>query len=301
MAYAYQPRSASAWEKRANQQSGEFEAFIKDEYQTYKPKKGDNVIRVLPPTWPDAEHYGIDVYVHYGVGPSRASVVCPSQMKRERCPVCEARNRALKLGNEEEAQELKPTKRVIVWLIDRLDEDRGPLLWAMPFRLDRDFAKLARDKQSGEIYAIDHPDKGFDLSFDRTGEGIKVQYGGLSLARRPSAVAESHLAFIDKRPVPETLLWRDYAEIKRLYEGGPSQEDEEPVRRRVQPDRDEPAPRQREVTRRRLEGSEEPADLREQYNQEVPFEGGKPVNGEDETVNVPPQSAAQRLRERYQR
>ncbi len=76
MAFQYRKRSADEVEKRANQQGGDFLSLFKSEYKQYKVKKGDNFIRILPPTWEDAEHYGLDVHVHYSVGPQRETVIC---------------------------------------------------------------------------------------------------------------------------------------------------------------------------------------------------------------------------------
>lgn len=318
MAFRYQQRSADAWERRANQTSGEFESFLKEECTMYRPKKGDNSIRILPPSFPDAEHYGIDIFVHYSVGPLKASVLCLQHMKGERCPICEARARYLKIGDEEAAGELKPAKRVLVWVLDRNDEDRGALVWSMPYTLDREFSKLAKDRQSGEILMLDHPDKGYDLYFDRTGEGKLVQYGGKSLAHRPSAVSDEVLEYIEQRPLPDMLIWRTYQELKELYEGGaeptetnvrPLRTAEEPAtRRRVVRDEapqepvrrreEEPVSRRRETVSRRVEA---PEDRREAINREVPFDGGRTINGEVSQEPEPPKNTAQRLREQYGR
>jgi hypothetical protein len=206
-------------EKRAAQQGGDFQGFIIDEVKVYTPKKGDNYIRILPPTWEGADHYGLDLWVHYGIGPERAAVLCLRKMKNEPCPLCEAMARAERSGDEELAKELKPGRRVIVWVINRNDEQQGPLVWPMAWTLDRDICKISRDKRTGAVYAIDHPDEGFDVSFEKEGEQMMTKYTGIQLARRATSVDQESLDFVAELPLPDVLRWRDYAEVATIFEG----------------------------------------------------------------------------------
>lgn len=245
MAFKYRSRDTSTLEKRSSQQGGDFKGFIADDFRTYQPKKGDNWIRILPPTWDDPEHYGMDVWVHYGIGPDRASAVCiakqphPITGEKGHCPLCEARAAAERAGDEELAAELKPARRVMVWILDRKDEAQGPLIWAMPWTLDRDICKVSRDKRTGEVYVIDHPDNGYDVMFDRDGDGMNVKYVGLQIARRSSSVDQDSLDFVEGAPLPLTMLWRDYDELKELYDGsGMANKSERPARD-ARPSRDE--------------------------------------------------------------
>jgi hypothetical protein len=246
MAFKYQRRDTADWEKRASQQGGDYQGFIKDDYKTFTPAKGDNFLRILPPTWENAAHYGLDIYVHYGVGPERATVLCLSKMKQQRCPICEAALKAQKAGDDELHDELKAGKRVLVWMFDRKEEAKGPMLWSMPWTLDRDFCKLARDPRSGEVYTLDDPDDGYDISFEKTGEKQQTKYVGNQLARRPSSVPQDFVDYVVEFPIPETLIWRDAAELQKLYEGSAaySADDAGPSARER-----EPAPRERERAR----------------------------------------------------
>src|ERR1700747_1884482 len=106
------------WRKRES--GSTFQGFILDEVQGFSPKK-ENWVRFAPPTWEDASHYGIDIWVHYSVGPENASVLCLYKMTGKPCPVCEAHASAEAAGRED-ADRLKPTRRVLVWLVNRNDE-----------------------------------------------------------------------------------------------------------------------------------------------------------------------------------
>lgn len=298
MAFKYRPRDAQSWDRRANQRGSEFEGFIKEELKLFSPKKGANAVRFLPPTFEDASHYAIDIYVHYGVGPNNASVLCLQQMKGERCPLCEARSKALKVGDEEAARELRAAKRALCWMIDRNDEDRGPQLWAAPYTLDRAVSGLAKDRRTGKIYALDDPQGGYDVFFDKVGEKQRTEYTSVQIDRNPSDISDKIIAYIEQWPLPDTLIWRTYNEVAKLYAGGSTSADDDepedtPSGRPVRPV-DEPVIRKRiaepDETPRRLEASGEPPSRREQINADVPW---------DPPEDKPAQSAADRLRSRF--
>ena len=128
--FRYQDRDDRDYEDRASQSMGDFESFIKSNYKVYKPHQGDNYVRFLPPTFEGAKHYGIDVWVHYGIGADDGSVICLNKMNKEPCPICEARAIADRQGDSDLADSLKPNKRVLVWLLDMKENqrERRPLL-----------------------------------------------------------------------------------------------------------------------------------------------------------------------------
>lgn len=220
--FQYQARAADAWQERSEQRGGGFVSYIKPSIQQFSVQKKENFIRILPPTWPSPKHYGYDVWVHYGVGPQQATVLCNLKMFNTKCPVCDAYAIADGQGKED-AYDLKANRRVLVWLINRKDANLPPLAWGMPWTLDRDISKLCKDPQTGELYQIDHPDNGYDLSFERDGEGQNVKYVGVQIARRPSSVEDKYLDYIVANPLPDILVKRSYEEVCALFEGGASQ------------------------------------------------------------------------------
>jgi hypothetical protein len=233
--FKYKARDTSSWDKRANQQGGDWKGIIHSDYKTYNPPKGDNYVRILPPTWEDPEHYGLEVYVHFSIGADNASVLCLNKMANKKCPICEAKQRAERAGDEETSRELSANKRVVVWMLNRKDESQGPMLWSMPWTLDRDFVKVAKDRATGEYYQIDDPEAGYDISFEKTGEALLTKYIGVQVARKPSSVDQDIIDFVVSEPIPHTLVWMTYDEIKVLYEGGTSDEEEAPAKPAARP------------------------------------------------------------------
>lgn len=219
--YEYQRRDAGAVRKRAEQQGGDFDRFLKDGLKAFKTNEGDNTIRFLPPTWPKADHYGLDIFVHYGVGADQQTYVCPQKMKDQPCPICEEHVKAQKDGDEKYAKELAAKKRVLVYIIDREAEKDGVLIWSMPWTLDRDICKVSQvDKRSGETLFIDDPENGYDVDFERKGNKDRTEYIGVAIARRESPLGDSKwLQFAEDNPLPDQLIIYDYDHINKAFGG----------------------------------------------------------------------------------
>lgn len=225
--FQYKPRTSEQLNKRATQSGGLRDSPIKDEFQFFSPK-GNMKLRILPPTWSDTpDHWGYDAYIHYQIGPDNAAYLCLNKMKSEDCPICQERLQAEKEGEADYAKSLAPTKRVFVWVIDRNNEDAGPLIWSMPWTVDRDICKLSID-DSGEIIYIDDPEKGYDVLVSREGEGVQTRYNGIQIARRTSPLGKDEwLEFVIKNPLSECLHYYDASYIKSIFIGKPKHEEEE--------------------------------------------------------------------------
>lgn len=218
--FQYHERSADSYKRRGEQGGSDFDKYLNDAIKMYKTAEGDNTIRILPPTWNDAEHFGYDIYVHYGVGPDNQTYLCLHKMKGEPCPICDERERAQKDGDQEYADKLKPAKRVLVYIIDRNNEKDGPVVWSMPWTVDRDLCKLVVDKRTGELLPIDHPEKGYDVEFERKGKGDRTQYIGLAIARRESDLGNSRwLDQIQEHSIPDSLIFYEYDHIAKVFGG----------------------------------------------------------------------------------
>jgi hypothetical protein len=231
--FEYKPRDKAAVQKRATQSGGLFDSIFRNDFTVWKPKDGDNRIRFLPPTWPKPEHFGLDIYVHFGIGSDSQSYLCLEKMKEELCPICAEKRRADKAGDTDYARELSATKRVLVWMIDRDDEESGPQLWSMPWTVDRDFAALSIDKRTREILFLDSPEEGFDIEFTKTGSKLKTKYIGAKVDRRPSPlsdddeVVQEWMQFIEDNPLTDVLQYFDAEHISQIAAGKKNAKDEE--------------------------------------------------------------------------
>lgn len=219
--YQYEGRSRDEMKKRSTQGANEYDKFLSDKIKMFKPNDGDNTIRILPPTWPKPKHYGLDIYVHYGVGPDRQAYLCLHKMKGEACPICEERQQALNDGDEKYAKEIEAKRRVLVYLVDRDHEKEGLQAWAMPWTVDRDLCTVSVDKKSGEVLPIDHPEEGYDVMFEKKGQKDRTEYIGMQIARRDSDLGNG--AWLDAAmdlPLPDALIYYEYDHIAKVFGGG---------------------------------------------------------------------------------
>lgn len=219
--FEYRRRDSEEAKRRADSNGKDFDTYVRDNIKFFKPADGPNTIRILPPTWDGATHYGVDIWVHYGVGSDRQTYLCPNKMKGERCPICEERQQAVREGDDRYAKDLAPTRRVLVYLIDRDHEKEGVLAWAMPQNLDRDIVKVSTDRRTGEVLPIDHPDEGFDVIFEKKGAKLKTEYLGVQIDRRDSPLGDDRwLDFAQEHPLPDQLIYYDTEHIAGVFSGG---------------------------------------------------------------------------------
>ncbi len=224
--FRYQRRSADDVRKRANAKGGDFDSMFKSKYKVYKIKDGKNVVRILPPTWDNADHYGYDLWINYSVGPDNQSYLSLKRMKNERDPLDEARREAQRSGDKELAKVLTPKQRILMWVIDRMNEDEGPQLLPCPFTVDKAIAALSFDEDTKETLFIDDPKTGNDVRFYKEGSGLKTDYPPEKMRilkssplSQDKAIAQDWLDFVSENPLPECIEFYDYDHIAETFDG----------------------------------------------------------------------------------
>jgi hypothetical protein len=225
--FVYKARSPDKIKERSSRTSGKFLSIFKPGIDVFKSKQGDNLTRYLPPTWDDAEHYGYSVFVHRNVGPDSAMVVCPQKMLGKPCAVCEEVKILKKAGEDVEAKEIDVSERIVSWILDRdADDPEKPIVWDQSWTQDRDISALCVNDRTGEILMIDHPDNGYDVSFKRTGTGMKkTKYYGWAIDRESTPIHDKErvqdeiLDYIAENPIPSTLQIFDYDYLKGMLSG----------------------------------------------------------------------------------
>lgn len=227
--FSYRGRTSEDVSRRAKQSSGRYDSFLNEEVVWFKPRDGENRIRIIP--WlngsdPDFDklnekwgnHWGIDLIVHRNVGADRGSYLCLDKMNGEPCPVCE-------VWRTESEDALKPSDRVLCWLVDRDDEKAGPKLWAMPLGTSKDISAVSQVKGSGELLLIDDPEEGYDVYFDREGEKKRTQYKRVEIAREPSPLHENEnkqdtwLDYVSDNRLPDLLKFYDPEYLDKVLSG----------------------------------------------------------------------------------
>lgn len=265
--YRGKDRTADEVQKKAKEGSRDYDGPYKSGLPIFKPKEGENCVRILPSGDPKNPDWDLVIHSHYNVGSDNARYLCLDKMKGEPCPVCEA---AAETTDEEEQYQLRAGKGAICWVIDRDNEKEGPQLWSIPFsNVRNEIYTRSVDKKSRTPILIDDPEEGYDVLFTRKGTDKKTKYSGVEVSRDPSPLAESEkvqqrwLDYITEHPLVDCLNYFEYDYMKKVLYGKAAKKDDEdddekPRRRlRKEEDDEDEAPRR---SSRRGRASEEDED-----------------------------------------
>lgn len=220
--YRGSDRTAEDITRKASEGTRDYDNIFKPGIPVFKPKEGENCIRILPSTW-DEPDWDYTVQSHYSVGPDNVRYLCLEKMKGEPCPVCEAQRTA---ADKEEADGLRAAKGSIVWIIDRDDERTGPQVWSMPFsKVRNEIYARSTDKKTRAPILVDDPEEGFDIVFNRVGTNVNTDYKGVEIVRDPSPIHEDEklqnkwLDYIADNPLPSVLHFYDADHIEKVLYG----------------------------------------------------------------------------------
>lgn len=273
--FKYRERTSEDVKKRAEQQGGQFDSIVKSGIDRWRPKDGENAIRILPPTWGDHDHYGFDIWLHSFVGADKSTYLCPQKMNNEPCPICKLEREAKAAGEDDEAKQLRASRRVAVWILDRDEDNPTPALWDMSWSMDKDIAALSQNKRTGKVLLIDHPDEGYDITFNRTGKGLNTRYVGLAVDRDPSPISDDEdeqeriKDYIQENPIPDVLNFYDADYLDKMINAEVPDRDEDL-------DEDEDAPRGKKRGKDKAPARKARRDDSDEEDEDRPRGRGKP-------------------------
>lgn len=230
--FVYKATSADRLKRQAEQTGSRFDGIFKNGVEVFKFKNGDSTFRILPPTWDNAEYYGLEVFVHSYVGANNGTYLCPAHMKKQKCPICDAAKDARDAGDKEEAAQLSAKQRYLFWAIDRDDEGTGPKIIDMSWSMDQAIAALCTHKRSGKIIAIDHPDEGRDITIQKRGQGLNTKYFGHRIDSDPSPISDDEdvqdqiLEQIRETPITAVLQYYSTDHLEAIISGAEPEDDE---------------------------------------------------------------------------
>ncbi len=126
---------------------------LTDKVPYWKPKAGQNTIRILPPIPPDQLFFH-SYYMVFKFGPNQRSFVPRKQFGDENCP-WEAYYTQLKQQRDEVSrkmvQQFRPSLQIVMWVIDRNDPTRGPQLWSTTRQNLNTLSSFMADPQVGDM------------------------------------------------------------------------------------------------------------------------------------------------------
>lgn len=216
---------------------------VDEEINFFSPQEGRNRINIIPYTIKTRNHplvrrgewdigckdYVMDIFVHRGVGPSEANVLCLKSNYGKPCPICEQLELLKKQGKEEESKKLKPTRRVFYNIQDLKEPDKLKVFETSHFLFEKELIDEARDDDEGGFVDFADEEAGKEIKFRCS----KVSKGGyefnefksFSFEDRekniPDELLESAISFDEIMNVPT------YEESEKILFGQDEDDDEE--------------------------------------------------------------------------
>lgn len=162
----------------------------------WKPKEGDQTIRILPTA--DGDPFK-EFHFHYNVG-KNPGILCPKKNYGEHCPICDFASQLWREGvdnNDDQskaaAKKLFARKRYYSPIIVRGQETDGVKVWA--------YGKMAYETLLGYVLDADYgditdPETGTDIVLNYTVPGTPGSFPKTALKprRRPSVLCDDAIA-----------------------------------------------------------------------------------------------------------
>lgn len=277
---------------------------VDGEVQFFSPAEGRNRINIIPYTIKSKNHplvkkgefevgdkdYVMDIFVHRGVGPSEASVLCLKNTYGKPCPICEQSALLRKQGKEDEAGALKPSRRVFYNVQDLKNPDVLKVFEASHYLFEKELIDEARDDEEGGFVDFADEESGKEIKFrcSKTSKGGFEfnEFKSFSFEERdeniPDELLESAISFDEIMNVPT------YEEAEKILYGrdedddseDDEEEDEVPAKKSSKKavakdeddddadDEEEPAPKKTAKKKPAVEEDDEDEDLDEDEEEE---------------------------------
>lgn len=190
-------------------------------YKSSEPRR--HQLRILPPGWEDADHYGLAVKTHYGIGVNRVTMWSLAGMWGERDPISEELEIARSKGDKDYEKSLWWRQSLLMYVIDRFAPEKGPLLWFAPMKaIGMALEELAIDGATGQYVPIDDDKAGYDISFKVETAGGFPHYGALAIDRSSTPISpdpnevQRWLEYITDRNIPKIIRKPTYEEVRAI-------------------------------------------------------------------------------------
>ena len=128
-----------------------------DRASFWKPKAGENTIRIIPgydPIGTGMKDFFKEYKMAYGIGKNNRSIVPRDQFGDPACPYRKYFDILSKKDDpisREEADRIKAKSTVAIWIIDRSNEAIGPQLWSTTPNNLRSLLQYIVDPEYGDI------------------------------------------------------------------------------------------------------------------------------------------------------
>lgn len=233
--------------------SGKFRGIFKNvsELKLFKPGEGEHIIDIVPyfcgendPKSPkNSPRYFLDVWVHYNIGSTEDSYVCPARTFADkqnpnhidnRCPICEyqASLKSQDDYDEELVKTLNPKRRTIYNILcydTKNEEDKGLQVWDVAhWHLEKHLSVLSKAKgirsgaATGGVITFSAPKTGKSIVFTKKGKAPNIEFIGHGFEDRikgdePYIITEEQLA--KAKVLDEIVTFSNYDTIYKAFYG----------------------------------------------------------------------------------
>ena len=192
--------------------------FIESDLPQFRPRDGENFIRIVPPLEDDdlSGAWGVDLICHYIEG--FGWVLSPKSLDQSNYDPIDDLIRELRKIDPDLESMVRTSRKTIMHILDfNQNEQDGDLkLWAAPPTLVEDFVKASKDKRSGRMHSLENAESGFPLSFEKSGTGLQTRYTMVQLERDPFPIEEGLADDIEY--FEDVLVVLDDEEMNRIVE-----------------------------------------------------------------------------------
>ena len=207
---------------------------IDREISFFSPADGRNRINIIPYEIKTKNHplvkrgefevgdldYVLDFFVHRSVGPTESNVVCLKNTFGKPCPICEQSALFRKQGKEQEANELKASRRVIYNVQDLKEPDKIKVFETSHYLFEKELIDESRDEEGGFVDFAD-PTDGKEIKF----RCQEVQKGAMKFKEYKSFSFEDRDEEIDDDLLEQAISFDEvlrvptYEEVQKILFG----------------------------------------------------------------------------------
>jgi len=201
---------------------------IPETVEIYEPEPGTAMFDIVPYQVKSEKNEYVEpghlwfektYWVHYGIGVEEKAYICPSRTERERCPICEYKQKLFNSGdknNIEIAKTLRPKERQLFWTYH--PEEKKLKLLAMSYHL---FGRILEE----EVENSDDPSVAGFWAADATGKTLRVRWARRSMGGGREFIEAARIDFMPRKytlkspklSLDEVLEILPYEELKKAF------------------------------------------------------------------------------------
>lgn len=189
---------------------------VGDTAKWWKPKSGNNIIRILPPT-EEGKPWLYKSVLHHGIKIERKdrAMPCLQEAFGKPCPACEVIAYFSRDPDPDVTgiiKEIRPNTKYVMNVLDRREADPAPRLFTATTPVVRDIKKFIQANE--DVEDITDPESGRDVVITKEGDGKQTRYSAqVKIKSSPIGLDEYEALDLEENVYTEVY---DYARMCEL-------------------------------------------------------------------------------------